>query len=80
MWVYFWTVFSSINLSTIAGFLVGVYVDLYFRSVRVEDSKGPEWEQKGQFGAAARIQRELPVLRWGGWTGNHEAGWWWGRF
>lgn len=49
-------------------------MDLYFRSVRVETRKGREREQKGQFGAAARIQRELPVLRWGGWRGNHKAG------
>ena len=53
---------------------MGVYVDLYFRSVRVETRKGREQEQKGQFGAAARIQCELLVLRWGGWRGNHEAG------
>ena len=64
----------SINLSTAVGFGVGVYVDLCFRSARVESGKGHEREQEGQFGAAALTQRELPVLRLGGGRGDPEAG------
>ena len=64
----------SISLSTTAGFGVGVYVDLCFRSARVKSRKRHEREQEGEFGAAALTQRELPALRLGGGRGDPEAG------